>query len=162
MQSTAVTLRPATADLIECLFEIHRDAVTNGCRSHYSDDQISRWFEGRSPRIYLDAIESQAIWIAEMDRNILGFTEYWPGSVSMLFVRSEAAGMGVGALLLDFAVTAARQDHDGNITVEATLNAQKFYEKHGFVKTGENCLLRESGLRLETVLMDRIATTGPS
>jgi GNAT superfamily N-acetyltransferase len=129
--------------------------VTNLCAKDYTPDQIHRWFDGRSSQNYLGAIESGAIWIAEEAGRALGYTEFFPGEVTSLFVRSDVSGRGLGSLLLNFAIAGASQGHEGSIRLEATMNGVQFYRKHGFVMVGEGCLVRPSGLRVETVLMER-------
>ena len=91
--------------------------------------------------------------MAELGGEAIGYAEFFTGEVTSLFVRNAMAGRGIGSRLLRFAIDGARLDHAGPIRLEATLNGEAFYRKHGFVKTGEGCLERPSGLRLETLLM---------
>jgi L-amino acid N-acyltransferase YncA len=150
-----IRIRPATLSDAAVIFEIHVDAVTNLCAAHYTADQIGRWFDGRSSQNYLSAIEHQALWIAERAGDALGYTEFFADEVTSLFIRSAMSGRGLGSLLLNFAIERISKGHQGPIRLEATMNGQQFYRKHGFVKVGEGCLIRPSGLRLETVLMER-------
>jgi len=155
LEGREIVIRPAICDDAPAIFEIHVDSVTHLCAADYTEDQIRRWFDGRSPENYRGAIEAGAIWIAEQVGRALGYTEFFAGEVTSLFVRSAMAGRGLGSLMLNFAIERASQGHQGPIRLEATMNGQKFYRKHGFVKIGEGCLVRPSGLRLETVLMQR-------
>jgi len=144
------------------IFAIHVDAVTALCASHYGADQIGRWFEGRSAQNYLGAIDDNAIWLAEFGRAAIGYTEFFPGEMTSLFVHSAMAGRGIGSRLLRFAIDGASLGHSGPIRLAATLNGEEFYRKRGFVKTGDSFIERPSGLRLATVLMEFQPLTGRS
>ena len=150
-----IGIRQAISDDAPVIFEIHVDSVTHLCAADYTEEQIRRWFDGRSPENYRGAIEAGAIWVAERAGRALGYTEFFPGEITSLFVRSATAGRGLGSLLLTFALERASHGHPGPIRLEATMNGQPFYRKHGFSKIGEASLVRPSGLRLETVLMER-------
>lgn len=52
--------------------------------------------------------------------------------MTRLFVLPKAAGRGIGERLLKAGLEAAAKEHSGPITIEPTLNAQRFYERHGF------------------------------
>ncbi len=49
-----------------------------------------------------------------------------------IFVHPDSAGQGAGTCLLNCAILFARRGHPGPVRVTATLNALRFYEKHGF------------------------------
>lgn len=149
-----IDIRRAGLDDRDTVFGLHVDSVTALCSSHYAKAQIDGWFVARSPDNYTRAIEGGALWIAEIDGEPVGFTEFFPGLISMLFVRGASAGQGIGLRLLNFAQSRAQQG-GAVVKLEATLNAQAFYEKHGFIKVGDSHLRRASGVQLETVLMER-------
>lgn len=137
------------------IFAVHVDSVTTMCGTHYTRQQVDGWFEGRSSQDYTRAIERGALWITELDGEAVGITEVFPGKVTMMFVRGAWTGRGIGAGLLGFALELAAPGPDVTVTLEATLNAQAFYERHGFRKTGDGVLRRASGLHLPIVLMER-------
>lgn len=148
-----LSIRQASLADRELIFRIHVDAVAGLCGTHYSEEQLDRWFEGRSPADYAGAIECGGDWIAHEDEVPVGFVEFFTRTISMLYVRPERAGRGVGGRLLRFAVNRMRGRTDV-IEVEALLNAEAFYRRHGFRSVGESCLRRPSGLVLPTVLME--------
>lgn len=150
-----IALRRAGLDDRDMVFSLHIDSVTALCGTHYTKAQVDGWFFARSLADYTRAIECGALWIAEIAGEPVAFTEVFPGKISMLFVRGASAGQGVGARLLEFALAQARAGADGVVRLEATLNAQAFYERHGFIKVGESRLQRASGMTLETVLMEQ-------
>lgn len=138
----------------ETVFRLHVDSVNALCRPHYSEEQLEAWFVGRSGANYLRAIQAGALWIAERDSEAVGFTEFLPGLISMLFVSGGASRTGVGRRLLEFAVTGARGVPDAAVRLESTLNARLFYERCGFVVVGNSHLLRNGDIRIPTVKME--------
>lgn len=149
-----IEIRKATLDDREALFQIHMNSVRTLCVSHYSKNQIERWFEGRSSADYTGAIEYGGEWIASVQDGPVAFVEFFARSISMLYVHSAASGRGIGRLLMEHALATMPGDQ-GRISLEALLNAVLFYEKFGFEKVGDGQLRRASGLIVETVLMER-------
>jgi len=116
---------------------------------------MGAWFAQRSGENYRSAVEQGALWIAEADGEPVGFTEFFPGLISMLFVRGGASGRGVGLRLLGFAVNGATVGAGGVIKLESTLNARVFYERNGFEAVGSGHLSRPGGVDLPTIRMQR-------
>jgi predicted GNAT family N-acyltransferase len=69
--------------------------------------------------------------VAEAAGAIVAFVDAEPGEVTRLYVLPGAAGKGLGKTLLGFGI-AASHGHDGPIRLEATINAEPFYRRHGF------------------------------
>lgn len=67
---------------------------------------------------------------------MVAFVDAEPGEVTRLFLLPEAAGAGLGRRLLEIGIEKARLGHDGPIKVESTVNAQGFYQRHGFRPVG--------------------------
>lgn len=156
------TLRTATLADAPALFDAHQDSVLNLCAAAYTPQQMQTWFEGRTAEIHRPFIEAGQILLAERQGRVLGFAGFVPGEMTLLFVRPEAAGTGLGSLLCREALARAAVGHDGPLTVVATRNAQGFYERHGFVAVGESFFTRgEAALRYEVVTMQRGNGSGP-
>jgi GNAT superfamily N-acetyltransferase len=66
----------------------------------------------------------------------VAFVDADPGEVTRLFILPEATGLGLGAKLLNIGVDQARSGHVGPVRLEATLNAEGFYRRHGFKSVG--------------------------
>jgi len=128
----AAILRPATLAGADAIFDTHRDAMRTLCAGAYTEAQLRVWFEGCTPAMYRSAIEASQVWLAEVDGAALGFVGFVPGEVTLLFVRSSAAGRGLGRQLFALGLERARAGFDGDLTVVATRNSRGFYEAHGF------------------------------
>lgn len=150
-----ITLRQAQAADAPALFDAHQDSVLNQAVTAYDAPQLQAWFEGRSPAIYEPALSEGRIWLAERAGRVLGFVGIEPLEVSLLFVRAEAAGSGLGRRLLALGMAQARRTGAGPLKLVATLNSQAFYERHGFVPTERCETLRGSAqsIRIELIRM---------
>jgi GNAT superfamily N-acetyltransferase len=116
---------------------------------------MQAWFAQRSGENYRSAVEQGALWIAESEGEPVGFTEFFPGLISMLFVRGTSSGRGWGRRLLNFAITGTSAGSADPIRLESTLNAEAFYRRNGFEALGPSHLSRPGGVLLPTILMVR-------
>jgi GNAT superfamily N-acetyltransferase len=119
---------------------------------------MQTWFEGRTHEIHHPSIEAGQVFLAERHGRVLGFFGFVAGEVTLLFVRPEAAGAGLGSRLLTLAVECASAGHEGPLAVVATRNSQRFYEKHGFTAVESSFFVRGAGdMHFEVVNMRRAA-----
>ncbi|WP_428030746.1 N-acetyltransferase family protein [Ancylobacter sp.] len=130
-------LRPARAGDGARLFEITRRSVAGLAKGAYSPAQIDGWMGARTPAYYEELIARGGVVVAEREGVVVGFVDAEPGEVTRLFLLPEAAGAGLGARLLDIGIGRARSGHAGPIKVEATVNAEGFYRRHGFRTVGK-------------------------
>ena len=86
-------------------------------------------------RRYADSLEDIRVWD---DGVVKGFILVRNGEVKKLFVEPVLQGHGIGAGLLEYAV-----EHLGTKTLwalEKNTGAIRFYQRHGFQRTGERQL----------------------
>ncbi|MEV5323099.1 GNAT family N-acetyltransferase [Nonomuraea fastidiosa] len=85
-------------------------------------------------------VEARRTTVAERDGRVLGFVtvEGDPpeGELGMLFVEPDAIGHGIGRLLLEHAVTAARRLGFVRLLIEADPHAEPFYLAMGAARIG--------------------------
>ncbi len=74
------------------------------------------------------------MFVAEAGPQIVGFGHAIPGEIHAIYVAPENAQQGVGSLLLAYGIKKARAGSHQDVYLEATLNAQDFYKKAGFVE----------------------------
>lgn len=155
---TDLVIREAELADSEALYEAHKDSVQNLCAGAYSEAHLAVWFEGRSPEIYRPAIEAHQIWLAEQHGRILGFVGFAPGEVTVLFVRKEAAGLGIGKHLFALGAAKAESGFPGPLTVVATQNSQLFYQARGFLPVEEQTFVRGNPeMHFKVVKMQRVS-----
>lgn len=151
MQQT-VDIRQATTADAERIHEIHTQSVKTLCKDHYSSEQIAGWLKDRSPQGYLPGIGRGEMFVATDGLSILGFGQAIPGEIHAIYVAPAYAKQGVGILLLEQALTAARAGSQGDVYLESTLNAQDFYKRAGFVEV-ERSTVRRNDVLLPVIRM---------
>jgi GNAT superfamily N-acetyltransferase len=150
-----IVLRPARPGDDQSLYDVTARSIQGLGKQHYSIDQLAGWMGERTADHYEAMIEKGKTFIAEENGKIQGFVDADPGEVTRLFLLPEAAGLGLGARLLKLGVGAALKDHSGPVRVESTLNAQGFYERHGFKSIGTGFFSHGvGGDPIEIVLME--------
>lgn len=132
INAESLILRPARAGDGQSVFDVTLNSVRKLAREHYSNAQIAAWMGGRTATTYEALIEKGRMVVAEQGGKIVGFVDAVPGEVTRLFLLEDVAGTGLGGKLLEMGIAKARLDHDGPIRVESTLNAERFYARHGF------------------------------
>src|SRR5439155_25525451 len=123
------------------------------CKDHYSLEQITGWLKNRTPQGYLPGIERGEMFVAVNERRIVGFGHAVPGEVVAVYVEPEWTRHGVGRAILAEGITRARGGHQGAIRLDATLNAQEFYKKAGFVEV-EWKTVRRNDMLLPIIVME--------
>ncbi|MCI4679048.1 GNAT family N-acetyltransferase [Rhodoblastus acidophilus] len=149
------TFRPARAGDGKAAFEVTVWAIRAFGNDHYSPEQIDGWMGGRTADFYEALIANGRTTIAERDGAVVGFVDAEPGELTRLFVLPQEAGSGLGGRLLRVGIETARVGHCGPLRVEATLNAEGFYRRHGFRRIGPAEFSHGlGGPRIEVVLME--------
>lgn len=137
-----VDLRPAVAADSPRIHAIHTASVRRLCAKSYGTDVIEAWLLHRRPEIYLGPIQRGSLFVAENGGKVLGFGEAKPGFVVAVYVDPAASDRGVGRAILRRALDIARAQPTGTVKLQATLNAQPFYERFGFREIGRTTAMR--------------------
>ncbi|MFB5089635.1 GNAT family N-acetyltransferase [Psychrobacillus sp. PGGUH221] len=75
--------------------------------------------------------EQYQVDIAIIDEKVVGMISYNEREISQLYIHIDYQGIGIGHTLLD----RVKAQSSGRLTLytfEVNVNAQRFYEKHGF------------------------------
>jgi len=131
-----IIFRPARPGDGDAAFELTRIAIAAMAKGHYTPDQIANWMGERTPSFYEEMVTMGRMVVAERDGVVVGFVDAVPGELTRLFVAPKETGGGLGSRLLTIGVEAARGGQDVPVRVEATLNAEGFYLRHGFRRLG--------------------------
>jgi len=146
-------IRSAIATDADAIHELHTKSVQELCAEHYTPEQIAGWLKQRTSAGYLPGIERNEIFVAEAHFEIVGFGHAIPGEVLAVFVAPDRAHQGIGTALLAHAMDIARKNAQWVVRLEATLNAQKFYERAGFVVI-DGKTVRRGGVYLPVLAME--------
>jgi predicted N-acetyltransferase YhbS len=130
-----LSFRAARREDAETVFNITRASIGGLAGASYSRTQIENWMGERTPAFYEELIARGGMTVCVREGTVVGFVDAEPGEVTRLFILPEVAGTGLGRRLLDIGIAQARLGHSGPIRLEATINAESFYQKHGFRST---------------------------
>jgi GNAT superfamily N-acetyltransferase len=152
MNRSRFVIRQALRADAPAMHDLHTASVTTLCTTHYPLALIRRWIAHRTPEGYYEGIDPGEMFVAERlagvwrgweaDGEIAGFGHAVSGAILAIFVHPRWARQGVGSALLSHAIELACREHQGPIKVQSTLNAQPFYEKHGFVEVSRYAVQR--------------------
>src|ERR1700752_4402667 len=127
-----LSFRAARHEDAEAVFNITKASIGGLAGASYSRKQIENWMGERTPAFYEELIAKGRMTVCLRDGAVVGFVDAEPGEVTRLFLLPEVAGAGLGRRLLEIGISQARLGHSGPIRLEATINAEGFYQKHGF------------------------------
>jgi len=148
------TLRPARAADAPHMAAVLADAVWGLTGDTYSAAQKQAWVNSvRSEYIQsLIALAQHDVWVAEGAGDLLAFGALHVDEVSYLYVRPSCARRGLGSRILGVLEQAARHRGAPRLYVRSSLNAQGFYQRHGFHVVRHLILVRE-GMPMPSVEM---------
>jgi putative acetyltransferase len=116
------------------LQSVFHSAVHMTAAGSYTPEQIDAW----APRqIDMSAwsrrMQELRPFVAESSGRILGYADLQAnGYIDHFFVAGPSARQGVGTLLMNHILNAARQRHFKTLTSDVSRNAQPFFQKFGF------------------------------
>jgi len=86
-----------------------------------------------------DEMDAQCLHAVAFDENgvSLGTGRLLPdGHIGRMAVKKRSRGLGVGAAILDALVRAAKERGDKEVMLNAQIQAEDFYARHGFARDG--------------------------
>ncbi len=156
--SAAITLRSAVAADAEPLAELAHDAFVDAFAHFYRPEDLQQFLgEWKTPKIYARAIAdpATAIQLAEVDGSLAAYCLLKRGYVmddhpaplpqrpvflSQLYCAGDRTGLGLGAMLMDWAMEQAREWQSDSLSLSVyseNPGAQRFYLRRGFVKVAD-------------------------
>lgn len=147
-----MTVRIASPDEAEVLWNIRNQAIRHGCKNTYDAEVVMAWTPEQMPPGYRQAIAHNPFFVASpVDETLAvatGFLDLDNGSVEAIFTLPEYEGKGLATQILHAIKAEARSRGFAVLTLSSTPNACKFYQKNGF------SLVRESLYRSEMAKAD--------
>lgn len=128
-------LRPARESDRRTLWRIHTQAVEALCVGVYAPHEVSTWVRLLRPEGYLRPDKPRTVLVAERGRRTVAFgqVDTRAGELEALYVVPDEVGQGVGSTLLAALESAAWNAGVPLLGLDASLNAEAFYRRHGYV-----------------------------
>jgi GNAT superfamily N-acetyltransferase len=151
-------VRPAQESDVEAIFRVHGDSIRVLCRERYGEREIAAWIAFRPPEAYRTAFASRELFVAERRGEIVGFGQLDPrrGEIEACYVAPAKIGSGIGAALLGRMEEEARRRGHAVVRLNATLNAERFYERMGYRRLGPARHRVADDVNLECVRMEKV------
>lgn len=134
MGADGLHLRPAMESDRRTLWRIHTLAVEALCQRAYAPHEVRTWVRLLKPEGYLRPDRPRTVLVAERGRRAVGFgqVDTGMGELEALYVTPEETGHGVGATLLSALEAAVWRGRAALLGLDASLNAEHFYQRHGY------------------------------
>jgi len=157
MEAT-IEFRPAVAEDVDAIERLQRDAIRHGTGDHYEADAIDAWAGAFNRDGFAGKVEKAEVWIAEEEGRTVGYASLDPATfeVDSVYVAPEAAGRGIGRALVEHILEVAREHRLENVWLDASQNSVPFYERLGFVVTGEDGSRTRGGVTIRCTRMARL------
>lgn len=149
------TVRAATAEDLKAISRIHEAAVQALASEHYTEEDIDAWTTpGEEPNINAD---DTVYLVAEEHRDVIGFGSIHleNAEITGVYVHPDQTGRGIGAALLEALEQIALEQNIDRLTLDASLNAVKFYEREGYETIEQTTYETDAGVELPCVKMDK-------
>jgi len=155
-----ITQRQALVADIPVLWELRTRAVRTSCASHYAPDIIDTWCAAPAPEKMAALLAAGGGLLEEEDGKVLGFAilNLDSGELDAAFVDPAQQGRGIARRLLAALDALAVERGFGRLFLSASLNAVPFYRAAGYVEVRREIYPHRSGLRLESVHMEKTLT----
>lgn len=145
-------IRKADPDDAVMMKDLHDRAVLELCKDDYTNDQLLHWVNRSPLEKYYWRIETQRIFIAELDALMLGYVRWYPqtNELCSICVEPEFARQGIASKPMAYVCKDAREQRVLEVWLDASIPAVPFYEALGW----EHRCLSTSG-SLDSVRMKR-------
>ncbi|AMG65751.1 MULTISPECIES: GNAT family N-acetyltransferase [Providencia] len=129
-------IRLAVPSEAEQLWFIRNNAIRHSCKQSFSHSVIMAWTPDKMPESYRTMVEENPFFVVVNELNIpiaTGFLNLKQHSVDAIFTLPEYSGLGAARLIMDRIKQEAKSRHIKQLTLESTPNAERFYQKQGFI-----------------------------
>jgi N-acetylglutamate synthase-like GNAT family acetyltransferase len=106
----------------------------------YSNEQIEKWSEFLT--VTKEYIETKCVYNLFVEDKIVGYYSFFYKSektiiLDNLFVLPDFIGKGFGKVLMDDFLVRIKSSDIQKVILDSEPNAEEFYSKFGFIKTGQ-------------------------
>lgn len=135
--------RKATAEELNAILTLFEQTINAVNAAHYSPEQLRAWTSSVSKKDrWQKKIDEKHFLLAFVGRELTGFSSLTvDGHLDFLFVSKHHQRQGIATLLYIALEQHARKHQVQMLTVDASITAKPFFEKHGFVLVQEQLVL---------------------
>jgi putative acetyltransferase len=145
------------ADQADCssIAHVHTAAVRAISTSLYTPEEIEAWARPRTPEDYTQSIRTKEFYVAVGEGTIVGFGVLNQESreIEAVYVSPNVGSRGVGRMILCRLEDRARGLGLDELSLNASLNAVRFYQDAGYVAQEESKYRLSSGVEIACVPM---------
>lgn len=138
----ACRIRPATREDAAAAVAVLRDSITHLCVADHRNDPatLERWLRNKTTASFLEwlALPDAFIVVADVESAVCGVGAVRnSGDLDLCYVQPGRHRAGVGAAILQALEARAAAWGLAELRLISTATARAFYERHGYVLTGE-------------------------
>lgn len=151
-----MNIRKARISDVQFISTLIQDTLEKINVADYSLQEIEAWKGADTPKKIKERIQDKGryICVAENDNQIVGVGSLKGNEITAIYVKSDMIGKGVGSLVLAYIEKIARQKGSTELSMDSSLTAVDFYEKHGYKKVRNSC--HQAGdVKLNCVVMKK-------
>lgn len=150
------TIREAGDDDFAAIGQLFFETIREVNLRDYTPQQVAAWAPAvSSAQDWRKRLEGQVVLVAVERDLLVGFiTVEKNGHVDFLFVHKDRQRQGIASALLGRVRDLARQWNLPRLFTEASITAKPFFERHGFVVTRPEDVIRH-GVTLRRYHMER-------
>ncbi len=149
-------IRKARISDAQFISQLIQDTLEKINIADYSPQEIEAWKGADTPEKAQERIQdkNRYVCVAVEKNEIVGVGSLKGDEITAIYVKSSYVGKGVGSLLLHHIEKIAKQQGNTELSMDSSLTAVKFYEKHGYEKDRNSCHQADD-VKLNCVVMKK-------
>jgi len=153
--NSSLIIRLAQNNELDIICNLHSRSVKYSAKKFYTVEQINVW-ACSNPEKYRYYFESNQLFIAELDNQIIGFgiIYYKEKEICALYLAPEYMGKGYGKRILNHLEEKAIEAGISKLSLDSSLNSQNFYLRNGY-KPQKESMIMFKGIGVNCILMTK-------
>lgn len=150
-------IRPASIDDAEAICEVQHSAVKGLSGGPYSKDVLDAWHDAMTVEKVEEGLRKPDLsgFIAEIDGETVGFALLTDGLINAMYVNPLHQWKAIGSRLLSMLEAETISRGIKSLTLNASLNARKFYEVNGFRVVRESSTPLNEKISIDCLVMEK-------
>lgn len=155
-------IRPAEFADAEAIVRVHFEAVRRTAAGFYPTEVVESWSRQPDERRFANvrtaiAEGSKRLIVADQGGAVVAFGAITvsSGEIGAVYVHPSAGRRGVGGLVLAELERLALAHGLAALHLNASVNAEAFYSRHGYLVTGRGTHSLPNGIEMSCVMMNK-------